>query len=157
MRGNRWHNMRCGCRFASPPPPPPGPSFGNRGDNSSRNGPYRSRRGKIMGVCQGLGDYFGVRPKWIRIFAIILAITTGFWPVIGLYLIVGFIMKPEPVQPFKNTEERDFYRTYTTSKSEALSKLKSKFEDLDKRIRDMEDRVTSREYDWDRRLSEPQP
>ncbi|MBW1873719.1 MAG: PspC domain-containing protein, partial [Deltaproteobacteria bacterium] len=41
---------------------------------------YRSRKGKILGVCRGLSDYFGVSLKWTRIIAVLTLIFTGFWP-----------------------------------------------------------------------------
>ncbi|TVR01252.1 MAG: envelope stress response membrane protein PspC [Desulfovibrionales bacterium] len=113
---------------------------------------YRSRSGMILGVCKGLAQHFDVSLFWTRIIVVLLMIFTGFWPVVGLYLLAGFLLKPEPVLPLHNAEESDFYQAYTRSRNEGLSRIKSKFDRLDKRIRRLEDVVTSKEYDWDRRF-----
>ncbi len=63
-------------------------------------------------------------------------------------------MKPEPVVPFQSVEDEDFYNTYVSSRSMALHRLKKTFENLDRRIRRMEDIVTAPDYDWDSRLHE---
>ncbi len=154
MRSDKCrHFRRAG--WKTPPPPPGADEYEYCGPGN--RGLYRSRRGKVMGVCQGLADRFGVKAFWVRIIVILLAFSTGFWPVLGIYLIVGFLMRPEPVQPLESEEERRFYRSYIKDRSEALGRVKTKFEDLDRRIRSMEDRVTSREYDWDRRMGESNP
>ena len=54
--------------------------------------------------------------------------------------------------PLNNDEENDFYQFYTRSRNEGISRIKAKFDRLDKRIRRLEDVVTSREFDWDRRF-----
>ena len=62
-------------------------------------------------------------------------------------------MKPEPVLPLGDESEREFYESYASSRSGAAQRLKRKFENIDRRIRRMEDVVTSRDYDWRRRFS----
>lgn len=113
---------------------------------------YRSRSGMILGVCKGLAQHFDVSVLWTRVIVVLLMFFTGFWPVVGLYLLAGFLLKPEPVLPLHNDEESDFYQAYSRSRNEGLSRVKSKFDRLDKRIRRLEDVVTSREFDWDRRF-----
>lgn len=118
----------------------------------SRQRLYRSRSGMILGVCKGLAQHFDVSLLWTRVIVVLLMFFTGFWPVVGLYLLAGFLLKPEPVLPLHNEEESDFYQAYSRSRNEGLSRIKSKFDRLDKRIRRLEDVVTSREFDWDRRF-----
>jgi len=113
---------------------------------------YRSRSGMILGVCKGLAQHFDVSLLWIRVIVVLMMFFTGFWPVVGLYLLAGFLLKPEPVLPLHNEEESDFYQAYSRSRNEGLSRIKSKFDRLDKRIRRLEDVVTSREFDWDNRF-----
>lgn len=113
---------------------------------------YRSRSGIILGVCKGLARYLDISLFWTRFLALVLLFFTGFWPMVGIYLLAGFLLKPEPVLPLNTEEENDFYQAYARSKNEGLSRVKSKFDRLDKRIRRLEDVVTSREYDWDRRF-----
>lgn len=159
-------------------------AFGNR------QGIYRARDGKISGVLLGLARYFDVSVRWLRIFTILLAVFTGFWPVLGLYVVAALIMKPEPapVPPppgrdgWGSREERDSWggrgerhghgcrhhrhdsydpdcrerqTDYVTSRREAAHGIKDKCDTLDRRLQRMEEIVTSKEFDWERRLSQP--
>lgn len=127
------------------------PCVRNRPDRSGRC-LYRSRNGVILGVCRGLALYFDARVIWIRMFAVLLLLFTGLWPAIGLYLLAGILMKPEPVLPFANTAEQEFYNSYTGSRGMALQRLKRKFDNMDRRIQRMEHIVTSKDFDWERRF-----
>lgn len=118
----------------------------------NRKGLYRSRRGMILGVCRGVAEYMDLSILWIRVAAVLALIFTGFWPIGALYLLAALVMKPEPVLPLRTDEEQDFYDTYTNSRSLALQRLRRTFDRLERRIRRMEDIITTREYDWERRL-----
>jgi phage shock protein C len=125
--------------------------------NANKRGSiYRSRRGLVFGVCKGIAHYFGISVFWFRVLVIILALITGIWPVLGLYVLAALIIKPEPVKPLQDLDEEEFYLSYSMSRTMALHRLKRKFEGLDRRIRRLEDVVTSREYDWDRRFHQNQ-
>ena len=119
----------------------------------SRNGIYRSRRGIILGVCRGLADHFDFSVFWVRAIAILFLFITGFWPAIGLYLIAALLMKPEPVIPIETDAEKEFYDSYTHSRHQAAHRLKRRFQNLERRIRRMEDIVTAREFNWDEKLN----
>jgi phage shock protein C len=118
-----------------------------------QGGIYRARDGVFLGVCKGISEYFDFSLFWIRMGMVIFFIFSGFWPVIGVYLVAAFFMKPKPVKPIKSEGEREFYDSYVHSPRSAAQKLKKKFRDLDRRIRRMEDEVTAREYDWERRFN----
>jgi len=120
--------------------------------SESRSGPYRSRSGVILGVCKGLAQYFNFSLFWTRIIAVGLLIFSGFWPVVGLYILAALLLKPEPVVPFRNEQDQEFYGSFTASRRMALQRLQRTFENLDRRLQRMEDIVTAREYDWDRRF-----
>ncbi|MDJ0621329.1 MAG: envelope stress response membrane protein PspC [Desulfocapsaceae bacterium] len=120
--------------------------------NSGR-GIYRSRDGVILGVCKGLADYYDLSVFWIRVVMVGVLLVSGFWPVLGIYFIAALFMKPEPVQPLENEDEREFYHSYVHSPSSAAQRLKKKFQDLDRRIRRMEDTVTGRDYEWERKFN----
>lgn len=115
---------------------------------------YRSRHGLIFGVCRGIAEYLSFNVFWFRVFTIATTIFTGLWPIVGLYIIAALVLKPEPVVPFKEDSEQEFYDSYVNSRSMALSRLKRTFDNLERRIRRMENLVTAREYDWERRLNE---
>ncbi len=117
-----------------------------------QGGIYRSRNGVFLGVCRGIAEYFDLSVFWIRIALVVVFIFSGFWPVIGVYLVAAFFMKPKPVKPIESEGEREFYDSYVHSPKTAAQRLKKKFDDLERRIRGMEDKVTGREYEWERRF-----
>ena len=116
-------------------------------------GLYRSRQGVILGVCRGVSDYFDFSLMWTRILAVIFLLVSGFWPAMGLYFIAALLMKPAPVIPIQNEAEQEFYNSYTQSRNGALYRLKRRYQNLERRIQRMEDKVTSREFDWENRLN----
>lgn len=118
------------------------------------NGLYRSRAGVLFGVCRGLADYFDLNVTWIRILVVALLIMTGLWPMAGIYLIAALVMKPEPIRPINSADEREFYHSYVHSPEGAAQRIRRRARDLERRIRRLEDSVTSREFDWDRRIRE---
>ncbi len=118
----------------------------------AKGGLYRSRNGRLLGVCQGVADYLNVRVSMVRILTVIAFLFTGIWPVGILYLVAAALLKPEPATPFANDDEREFYDSYAGSRTGALARLKRRFEGLDRRIRRMEDVVTSRDFQWEQKL-----
>jgi phage shock protein C len=113
---------------------------------------YRSRQGWIFGICQGLADYADISVCWVRVGAIGALMITGFWPMFLVYIVAGIFLKPAPVVEFRDDEDWNFYQTYVNDRKMALSRLKRRCEALDRRTRRMENVVTNREYDWDRRF-----
>lgn len=113
---------------------------------------YRSRTGVFFGVCKGLAEYSQVDVIWIRIAAIVAFMLTGFWPIFVLYIVAAIFLKPAPVVELKTDEDWSFYHNYVSDRKMALSSLKRRCEDLDRRTRRVESVVTDREYDWDRRF-----
>ena len=116
-------------------------------------GLYRSRQGVILGVCRGVSDYFDFSLMWTRILAVIFLLVSGFWPAMGLYFIAALLMKPAPVIPIETEAEQEFYDSYTQSRNGALYRLRQRYQKLERRIQRMEDKVTSREFDWENRLN----
>jgi phage shock protein C len=119
---------------------------------TDRRGIYRSRTGAIFGVCRGLAEHFDFSVFWVRFLAVALLIFSGLWPAMILYILAALIMKPEPALPISSPDEHHFYDVYASSRHEAAQRLRRRYDGLEKRIRRMEDVVTSREYDWERRL-----
>ena len=116
-----------------------------------RRGLYRSRDGIILGVCRGVADYFDFSAFWIRAILIVVFIFTGFWPVIGIYILAAILMKSEP--GMTGGEKTKTNRcSYGSARRETAERIKRKWGHLEKRIRRMEDKVTSREFDWNNRF-----
>ncbi len=120
---------------------------------NKQGGIYRARDGVFLGVCKGVADYFDLRVFWVRLALVVVFICSGFWPVLGIYLVAAFFMRPEPVKPILSEEEQEFYDSYVHSPRSAAQRLKKKFQDLDRRIRRMEDKVTGKDYEWERRFN----
>lgn len=118
----------------------------------SLRGLYRSRNGVLLGVCRGIAQYFDLSVNWIRFFVVVMLLLTGVWPIAGIYLVAALIMKPEPARPFRDEGEQEFYESYVDSRRRAADSLRRRYQDVERRIRRMEDAVTSKEYDWDRRM-----
>ncbi len=119
----------------------------------SKRALYRSRHGVIFGVCRGIADYLNISVFWTRAIAVACLLLSGLWPIVGIYLVAALLMKLEPVVPFVDDSDREFYSSYTASRRMALGRLKNTLESLDRRIQRVENVVTSREYDWERRLN----
>ena len=124
-----------------------------RFDGILRGGLYRSRNGVILGVCRGIAEYFDFSAFWVRAIAVGLLIFSGFWPVTILYFIAALLMKPQPAIPIDTDEEQEFYDSYVHSRKGAIDRLKRRYDNLERRIRRMEDTVTSREFNWDSKLN----
>jgi phage shock protein C len=124
----------------------------NRFSSISGRGLYRSRNGIIFGVCRGLADYFDFSVFWIRAIAVILFIFTGFWPVVGIYLLAALLMKLAPSTSAGVRSNHTTSCRYRCTRNDTAERLKRKWKHLEKRIRGMEDKVTSREYDWNSRF-----
>ena len=115
---------------------------------------YRSRHGIICGVCRGLAEYLNFSVFWTRVLFVVAMIFTQFWVMVGVYIVAAILIKPEPVVEPETDDDREFYHSYTTSRAMAFQRLKRAFDNLDRRIQRMENVVTSREYDWDRRFKD---
>jgi phage shock protein C len=103
-------------------------------------------------VCRGLSDYFDFNVFWIRVIFIIILIVSGLWPIVGLYILATLLIKPEPVRPIETEDERDFYDSYVTSRKRAVREIKRRYENMERRIRRMEDTVTDSEFSWDEKI-----
>jgi phage shock protein C len=118
-----------------------------------RGGLYRSRKGILFGVCRGIAEYFDFSVFWTRAIVLIVFFVSGFWPVMVLYFIAALLMKPEPVIPIQTDDQQEFYDNYVSSRRRAIDRLKRRYETLERRIQRMEHVVTTKEFDWDRRLN----
>lgn len=114
----------------------------------SRNpmGLYRDiRRGRVAGVCSGIGAYFEIEPKFVRIAAILGSVFGFFVPIAIAYVILALILKPMPDPMFANEAEAKFWRGMTASPNRTAEDIKARFSALDRRLATMEAHVTSDE------------
>jgi len=116
-------------------------------------GLYRARDGVILGVCKGIAEFYDFSLFWVRAVFVVLFIFTGFWPICIIYFLAALLMKPKPVIPLETEDDREFYDSYTHSRKAAANRLKRRYDNLERRIRRMEDRVTSQEFDFEQKLN----
>jgi len=124
----------------------------SRYNNTSRRGVYCSRDGIILGVCRGIADYFNFSVFYVRAIVVVVFIFTGFWPIIGIYILAALLMKSEPGVPGRSGSKENSYGRYNRARHDTAERFKRKWRHLEKRIRTMEDKVTSREFDWNSRF-----
>jgi len=117
------------------------------------NGVYRSRNGIILGVCRGIAEYFDFSVFLVRTITLLAFLFSGFWPVAVLYFVAALLMKPEPVIPISTSEEQEFYDSYVHSRKGAADRLKRRYRNLEARIQRLEETVTTRKFDWERRIN----
>jgi phage shock protein PspC (stress-responsive transcriptional regulator) len=53
----------------------------------------------IAGICSGLGDYFNINPKFIRVIFII-GLFVPFFPSLLIYACIWAVVEPNPIKPF---------------------------------------------------------
>jgi phage shock protein C len=124
----------------------------NKYETGARRPLYRSRNGVIFGVCRGFAEYHNLSLFWLRAGVVLVTVLGGLWPAI-IYVGAALMMKIEPVLPLESAEDREFYHSFSGSRSMALERLKRTYDNLDRRIQRLEGAVTASDYDWDERLN----
>lgn len=121
-----------------------------------RNKLYRSKDGLVFGVCQGLADHFDLNVIWIRFGVVISSFLTGLFPIPVFYAVAALIMKPAPDDlqtPHAASFEEDYFDPEIPPRTLSLRRLKNRFDSIEARIRRMENYVTNKSYDWERRFN----
>jgi len=117
--------------------------------------------GKVSGVCAGIGGYYGINPKWIRIALIVSLFINPPLTILG-YIIATLLLRPLPEPGFGdrslggqsevNAGTSAHARPEAKPAEEELppelrfAALKDKFRELEERTGTMEALVTSSEF-----------
>lgn len=118
----------------------------HRNRQPSRRRLYRDgRRAWLAGVCAGLADYFGVSPGLVRFLVFVSAVFFTFPTLLG-YLIASFVLERRPADMYENEEEERFWRSVRLEPARTARDITSRFQDLERRLRAAEARVTSSEF-----------
>ncbi len=99
---------------------------------------YRSRKGEVFGLCQGIADWRDVPVGMLRTIVAISILVTGIFPGILIYAIVALFV---PLEPAGNNERKN-------SKED----LRDLFETLKRKVQGMEEEIFDKERDWDSRF-----
>jgi phage shock protein C len=112
----------------------------------SRQRLYRdTRRAWLAGVCAGIADYFGISAGLVRFLTFLSAVFFTMPAVFG-YFIAALVLKRRPEHLYANREEEAFWRSVRLEPSRTAHDLLRKFQELERRLRAAEAKVTSSEY-----------
>jgi len=98
--------------------------------------------GKVAGVCAGLGGYFTIKTKWIRLFMILACVFASPIPVLIVYVVLAVLMPPAPSGFAYGTATLDEKGRRVPD----ASYMRDHFAHLDRRLANMEAWVTSEDY-----------
>ena len=112
---------------------------------------YRSRRGKVFGVCQGIADWKDLPVDTLRLIVGASIVFTGFFPGILIYALAALFMPLEPGYGtyYEESEERSSTKDHFTQTREDL---RATFERLKRKVEGMEEEIFDKERDWDQRF-----
>jgi phage shock protein C len=107
---------------------------------------YRNpQRGWLAGVCAGLADYCGLTPGVVRVLTLIsLMIFTV--PTFIAYVVAAMALERRPETMQGTREEEAFWRSVRLEPSRTARDLARKFQDMERRLRAAEAKVTSSEF-----------
>jgi phage shock protein C len=123
---------------------------------------YRARKGEVFGVCKGLARWAELPVGPIRLAVILLAVFSGFMPVIIIYVLAAVFLPVEPLYKSKFSDDskgdfdEDFRNEYRENRKRTVHDLKDEFEKLKRKVAGMEDDVLhdqDKEKDWDSRFN----
>ena len=115
----------------------------NRFSNILPEGLVRDQdNGRIAGVCAGLGGYFGVKPKFVRLFFILASICGFFFLTVAVYVALAILMPQAP----GNFAYGSFDDKGKPDPVASTTNLREHFAILDRKVANMEAWVTSNDY-----------
>lgn len=107
---------------------------------------YRNpRRAWIAGVCAGIADYFGLTPGLIRVVTLICLVAFTL-PTLVAYIIAAMVLERRPDAMRGTREEEAFWRSVRLEPSRTARDLARKFQEMERRLRAAEAKVTSSEF-----------
>ncbi|MDR1111139.1 MAG: PspC domain-containing protein [Deltaproteobacteria bacterium] len=112
----------------------------------SVKGPFRSKRGLLLGVVRGLAEHYGWSPAVLRLAIIGISFFLAFWPMILLYLAAAFVMPAEPAARPASDREREIVLLAQVDPATMVEALASRADALERKIRRLEDHVTSKAF-----------
>jgi len=127
------------------------------------HGLYRSRTGKVFGVCQGIADWRDLPVDILRAIVAVAIFVTGIFPGIIIYALVALFLPLEPgygthygddddEKEERKSSAKEYRRDYSRPRSR--EDLRATFENLKKKVQGMEEEIFDKERDWDQRFHE---
>lgn len=107
---------------------------------------YRDpEHGQLGGVCAGIAEYFGIGAGVVRVLAALGALVFTV-PTLLAYAIAWAVLPRRPAHMYRSDEEARFWRQVRLEPSRTAHDLARKFQELERRLRQAEARVTSSEF-----------
>jgi phage shock protein C len=104
---------------------------------SERTKLYRDKQNaKLMGVCAGIADYTGVNVGWVRLGAVVLALSTGF--ALPLYFVAGLLLNKKPAHLYVDAQEQKYWQRVRQSPQRTAREIRARFRDVDRRLAEVE-------------------
>ncbi|MBT3359922.1 MAG: envelope stress response membrane protein PspC [Rhodospirillales bacterium] len=132
-------------------------SFWDEPTEGGRPSPNRLYRNldtaMLKGVCAGIADYFGIEPIIVRGGAIVslFAFTP---PTIIVYVVLAKVLPPRPADLYETPGEEAFWTRVRVEPTGTVATLRHRFREMEKRLRNVETFVTSREFRLNREIND---
>lgn len=102
--------------------------------------------GVVAGVLAGVAEYFDWNVRLLRAGVVIVFIFSGFFPIVLAYLVLWYVMDPAPAGASRGSFAAPFGRDEPPRQA-STTELRSRFARLEERLGNMEECVTSREFE----------
>ena len=140
----------------------------NRSNEQEDRKLYRNpAQAKILGVCAGVAEYFGLEVWLVRIIAVSMILLSAGSAIVVIYFVLYFILdvKPDVVdsgtkfdnrKSSKTTEHKPYRSTvgevWKAGKppSDMLEEIEQKFSIMERKLQSMESFVTSQQFELER-------
>ena len=99
--------------------------------------------GKIRGVCAGIADYTGIDVTFVRVGAVVLALTTHLIA-LGAYFLIAWLAEEKPEGLYGSPEDAQFWQGVRSNPKRSAAEVRARFRDVDRRLADIETFYTSR-------------
>jgi phage shock protein C len=110
------------------------------------HGPYKAKNGLVFGVAKGLANHFNTSAFLVRLLFIVVAVFFIFWPAIIIYLTMAFLLPQEPFLLPKTEQDMELWLLGQSDPKAAMDSLVRHSEYLEKKIRRLENYVTSKAF-----------
>lgn len=112
-------------------------------------------QGWISGVCAGIAEYFDWNVKVLRVLVVVAFCFSGFFPVGLVYALLWYVL--DPATPGEGGRYRDYGSSSAPRPSPngggaPAGEVRARFARLEQRLRNLEECVSSRDFELRREL-----
>jgi phage shock protein C len=129
----------------------------------------RTPDGRIFGVCSGLAHWANLDVDKFELIVFLVTLFTGFFPMAIMYIVLALVIPAE--EEYEEDEPRSFFKDFynyhketkgqrknytyhAKDREQSNDSLKREYEELKKKVEEMESHVFDKENDWDNRFHE---